>query len=162
MPFDNNGLLFNLFEQKVVSKEVVVLDKVYEECSYTSKGIVVQKLAFLKSKKNQVHTSELLPYPKFFNQLENNFINALIKLKLSEVEFENRKNQFLESADAKILLYGLKHKSENIIVVSEETEFSNDNKAFKKLPAICKMLDLDVKTLPEYLSTLQGINFEFK
>ena len=39
------------------------------------------------------------------------------KNKLSDIEFENRKNEFLESADTKLLLYSLYNKKEGIIIV---------------------------------------------
>lgn len=103
-----------------------------------------------------------MPTRKFFNQLEHNFINAAVKNKLSEVEFENRKNAFLNSADAKLLLYSQANSSENIVIVSEETEASNDNKSFKKLPAICKILNLEIITLPQLLERYDEIKVEFK
>lgn len=141
-----------------------MLDKVFEECKYTSKGIVVESLDYLKSKKNQVKTTELLPTTKFFNQLENQFINGSVKNRLSNVEFENRKDAFLESADVKLLLYGLsqRNSSEKLIIVSEETAVSNDNKSFKKLPAICHILNLEIITLPKLLELYDGIAVEFK
>jgi hypothetical protein len=94
LPFDKNNKLYNFFESKILSKEILILDKVYDECSYTAKGIVVKTLTYLNEKKNHIKTIDLLPNPKFFNQLENQFINGSIKNKLSLVEFENRKNQF--------------------------------------------------------------------
>jgi len=161
LPFDKNQILYNLFESKVKSEEIIILDKVYEECKYTSKGLVLKSINYLNDKKIRVKTEELLPTTKFFNQLENQFINGAIRNKLTEVEFENRKNAYLESADSKLLLFCLKNKNlfESILyVVTEETEFSNDNKSFKKLPAICKMLDINVLTLPDLINTYDEIN----
>lgn len=162
LPFDKNNILFDLIKSKIENGEIIVLDKVFEESSYTSKGIVVETLEYLKLKKNQINTIDILPSQKFFNQLENNFINGSAKNKLSSVEFENRKDEFMESADAKLLLYGIQKKREGMIIVSEETETNNDNKAFKKLPAICKFLDLDIITLPDLLKKYSEIEFEFK
>lgn len=161
LPFDKNQILYNLFESKVKSEEIIILDKVYEECKYTSKGLVLKSINYLNDKKIRVKTEELLPTTKFFNQLENQFINGAIRNKLTEVEFENRKNAYLESADSKLLLFCLKNKNlfESILyVVTEETEFSNDYKSFKKLPAICKMLDINVLTLPDLINTYDEIN----
>ena len=81
---------------------------------------------------------------------------------MTPVEFENRKTSFLNSADTKILLYALQDNSGDIVIVSEETEASNDNKSFKKLPAICKILNLSIITLPEMLKKYDEINLEFK
>ena len=54
------------------------------------------------------------------------------------------------------------HPLEEIILVTEETEGSNDQKAFKKIPAICKILNITVKTLPELLELFDDINIEIK
>ena len=161
LPFDRNNILYNFIKSKIESKNILILDKVYEECYYTAKGIVVNTLTYLSKKNNQVKTTNLLPNQKFFNQLENQFINGSVKNKLSEVEFEDRKNAFLDSADAKLLLYCLDNKDKDIVIVSEETESINDNKSFKKLPAICKILELKIITLPEYFEKSESIKFEF-
>ncbi|HSH50923.1 MAG TPA: DUF4411 family protein [Bacteroidales bacterium] len=161
LPFDRNNILYNFIKSKIESKNILVLDKVYEECYYTAKGVVVNTLTYLSEKNNQVKTTDLLPNQKFFNQLENQFINGSVKNKLSEVEFEDRKNAFLDSADAKLLLYSLKNKAKEVVIVSEETESINDNKSFKKLPALCKILEIKIITLPEYLEKSEDIKFEF-
>lgn len=164
LPFDMKDILFDYIKSKVESGEIVLLDKVFEECSFTSKGIVVKTLDYISKKKNQVNTIDLIPNRKFFNQLENQFINGSVRNRLNEAEFENRKNVFLNSADAKLLLYSIKNNgtTENkIIIVTEETEFSNDNKSFKKLPAICKILEIEVLTLPELLKKYDGIEIDF-
>ena len=162
LPFDNNNVLFDFIKLKIENEEIIVLDKVFQESLHTAKGIVIEKLDYLKLKKNQVNTTNLLPFPKFYNQLEHKFINGSAKNRLSTVEFENRKDAFLESADAKLLLYALKNKSDNVMIVSEETESNNDNKAFKKIPAICKFLNLDILTLPELFEKYPEISFEFR
>lgn len=162
LPFDKNDVLRNFIKQKIESKEIVILDKVYEECSYIAKGLVVKSLLYLNEKNNRIKTTDILPSQKFFNQLENQFINGSVKNKLSDVEFESRKNSFLESADTKLLLFSINNKADNIIIISEETESNNDNKSFKKLPTICKILELEIKTLPELLKLYKDIDFEIK
>lgn len=166
LPFDKNNVLYDNIKVKILHGEILLLDKVIEECQYTSQGIVLKSIDYLKEKKTHIKTIDLLPSKKFFNQLENNFCNASWKNQLTPAEFENRKNAFLESADAKLLLYCLKYKGEKplekITIISEESEASNDNKAFKKLPAICKMLDIEIITLPDLLKLYDDINVEFK
>ena len=88
--------------------------------------------------------------------------NGSVKNKLSDVEFEDRKNDFLNSADTKLLLYSLNNIKDEIVIVSEETVTNNDNKSFKKLPSICKILDLKILTLPELLNLYDEIEFEIK
>ncbi|MFS4466191.1 DUF4411 family protein [Maribacter sp. 2210JD10-5] len=161
LPFDKSGILYKFIKEKIENKEILVIDKVFEECRYTSKGLVLERLEYLRSKKNHEKTDLILPSKKFFNQLENNFINGSAKNKLTSVEFENRKGEFLESADAKLILYCLQNDNENITIVSEESESNNDNKAFKKLPSICKFLELEIITLPELIEKYEGINLTF-
>lgn len=165
LPFDKQNILFNFFKSKIEIKEFIILDKVFEESKYTSKGVVVEKLDYLSKKKNLIKTDKLLPTKKFFNQLDNQFINQGIKNKLDPVEFENRRNAFLNSADVKLLLFGIQscqNGFEPCSIVTEETEASNDNKSFKKLPAICKILDLEVFALPKLLEKAEGVDLIIK
>lgn len=164
LPFDKRSILYNLFQEKIENNEIILLDKVFEECKYTSKGIVIERLEYISKKKHHVKTEELLPSKKFFNQLENQFINGSAKNKLNLLEFESRKNAFLASADAKMILYCLqKQKSDDqIYIVSEETESGNDNKAFKKIPAICKIVNLKIITLPQLIGLYEGVDLEIK
>ena len=162
LPFDKNSILFNFIKTKVESKEIIVIDKVYEECSYVAKRIVVNELPFLKS--NTINTSEYLPDKQFFHYTDNDFVNAVAKNKLSPELFEVEKSKFLEGADAKLLLFCKNNK--NLItepcIITEETEGSNDNKPFKKIPTLCKTLLIDTITLPTLLSQLKGIDIVFK
>jgi hypothetical protein len=79
------------------------------------------------------------------------------------VEFENQKNLFIESADMKQVIFSLnlKKKGEQVILVTEETENSNDNKLFKKIPSICKELEIETMTLPELIAKYDGIDIGF-
>lgn len=161
LPFDKQKTLYNFIKDKIESKQILILDKVYDECVYTAKGIVLKELKYLKSKKNIINTTEILPTRKFFNQLENQFINGAVRNRLSDVEFENSKNEFLNSADAKLLLYSISNGSKENVIVSEETEASNDNKSFKKLPTLCKILNLNIMTLPDLLKSYKEIDLIF-
>lgn len=49
-----------------------------------------------------------------------------------------------------------------MILVTEETESSNDNKLFKKIPAICKELEIETITLPELIAKYDGIDIDFQ
>jgi len=75
LPFDTKNILYDLFQKKIESKQIIVLDKVFEECKFTSKGAVLKSLEYLATKSNQTKTSSLFPTQKYFNQLENQFIN---------------------------------------------------------------------------------------
>lgn len=172
LPFDKKGVLFQFFKSKIENADIIIIDKVLEECTYNSKGLVLEKLpyliekAFLKSSKVPYKTDSLLvPNTKqFFHQLNSVFVNTPIRRKLTDVEFENQKNSFIESADMKqvILALNLKNKGEQAVLVTEETESSNDNKLFKKIPAICKELEIETMTLPELIAKYDGIDIDFQ
>jgi len=77
------------------------------------------------------------------------------------------KEKFLQSADAKLILYSLKYnkeidmfKDDKMIIVTEESSTENDNKFIKKIPQIGKILELEVITLPEYFIRL-GIKINY-
>ena len=162
LPFDNNNILYDFFCLKVKNGEILILDKVIDECRYVAKGVIVNSLKYIESKDNQINTTNLFPDKKFFNLLENNFINTSVRNRLSDVQYENRKSAFLESADAKLLLYCIQNKDSGVVIVSEETDSDNDNKSFKKLPTICKMLHFSVMTLPQLILNYDEIKLDFK
>jgi hypothetical protein len=174
LPFDKKGVLFNFFKTKIEKGEIIIIDKVFQECTYNSKGIVITTLdylsdkTFLKSAKVPVKTDSLLaPSPaKFLRQVENQFVNTVVRRqkKLSDTEFENQKNSFLNDADMKqiILCLNLIKDGERVVLVTEETESSNDNKLFKKIPAICKELQIETMTLPELIAKYDGIDIDFQ
>ncbi|MBN1925894.1 MAG: DUF4411 family protein [Prolixibacteraceae bacterium] len=176
LPFDKNNVLFDLIKTKIQSGEIIIIDKVLEECTYNSKGIVLKKLdyltdkSFLKKYKIPYNTGGLIaPSPaKFLRQIDNQFVNTIVikQRKLTDVEYENQKNHFLENADMKLIILCLNLKRESIfsevVLVTEETEVSNDNKLFKKIPAICKELSIKTLTLPELIEKFDNILVEFR
>jgi len=165
IPFDKKSILFDFIKEKIEQGEIIIIDKVLTECEYNSKGLVLEKLdyltdkAFVKAAKVPYKTDSLIaPAPaKFLRQVDNQFVNAIVKKqrKLTEVEYENQKNRFLEDADMKLIILCLNliksNPDEEVILVTEETENSNDHKLFKKIPAICKELKITTMTLPELL-----------
>jgi hypothetical protein len=174
IPFDKRSILHDFFKKQIERGEIIIIDKVLEECTYNSKGLVIETLAFLKDKKflkaaKVPYKTEtmLAPSPvKFLRQVENQFVNAVVKRqrKLTETEFESQKTNFLDNADIKqiILCLNLLKDGEEVILVTEETESNNDNKLFKKIPAICKDLEIKTMTLPDLLSKFDGININVK
>ena len=155
LPFDKKGILFQFFKQKIESGEIIIIDKVLEECTYNSKGIVISTLNYLKDKdflkavKVPFKTDSLLaPAPaKLLRQVESQFVNTIVRKqrKLTDTEFENQKNKFLNEADMKqiILCLNLQKEEETVVLVT-----GRDRKVvmiinfFKKIPAICKELNI--------------------
>ncbi len=143
IPFDKSDTLKTYIREKISSGDIILLDKVAEEASFIKSGAVVKSLEFLKDKKLQTKTGHLLPFPKFFNMLDNELANHIQKSKLKEHEFEQEKNIYLETADAKFILYLLNEQKmlgiDETILITEETPTENDSKPFKKLPMICRI-----------------------
>ena len=165
LPFDNEGKLKTLIQTKVESGEIIVLDKVAEECGYVAGGIVLQQLDFLADKKNHTKTTDLFPPKAFFNMLDNQFVNYAIirKLNLTDEEYEARKTAYLDNADAKIILYAYAQSrlGIHITVVSEESSVGNDDKMYKKIPTICSSIDIDCIQMPELLQKFKEIEVKF-
>ena len=174
LPFDKKGVLLNFFKRKIQDGDIIIIDKVLEECKYTSKGIVLETIEYLKDKdfiksaRIPFKTDSLIaPSPaKFIRQVENQFVQIVVKnqRKISDAEFENQKDTFLNSTDIKliILCLNLINDGETVFLVTEETEYNNDNKLFLKIPAICKILNIQKLNLPELLSKLDDIDIDFQ
>ena len=167
LPFDQDGRLLKFIERKITAKEIIVLDAVYKECRGTAKGIIVEKLTCITDKKNRHNTEELLPPTKLFHHVEQDFANAMQKRRLTPEQFESLKDTYMESADFKLVLFALLEKGnldDEVIVVTEESATSNDNKAFKKIPAICGLSGINITCwdLPKFLKEVEGIDFAVK
>jgi hypothetical protein len=162
IPFDQDDSLKNFFKKKIESKEIIIIDKVAIESKRNAKGIITKSLEFIDDKKNQVKTDILLPEASFLRDLENRLCYVARKNTLNEFEFENRKQAFLEDADAKLLLFCLSNKGglnlDKFILVTEETRADNDGKLFKKLPELCDLLNIEHCNLPSLLIEHYNIN----
>lgn len=168
LPFDKNKILYNFFKEKIQSGEIILIDKVYIQCSFIAKGIIISELDFLnekdykKSAKIPFNTELIIPpnTRKFFHLLNSVFVNSVVKKvkNITEVEFENLKNSHLNDADMKLVLLSLNliDKGENVFLVTEETSESNDNKLFVKIPAMCRELGIACINLPELIKLYQN------
>ena len=174
LPFDKKNILFGSIKNKIASGEILIIDKIIEECEYTSKGIVLQMLDFLKDKtfnktnKLPLNTEFILPPApaKFYRMVDNNFVVTVLRAKLNDIQYDSQKTDFMNSADMKMILTVLNLKKdrpqEEIYLVTEETEVSNDNKVFKKVPAICSQLDIKTLNIQQLLDKFEGINIEIR
>ena len=174
LPFDNKTILFDAIKLKIANGEILVIDKIIDECAYTSKGIVLTSLVFLtdktfnKAHKLPLNTEFILPPApaKFYRQVDNQFVNGIQKNRLTETQYDSVKNDFMNSADMKLILTSLTLKKdypeEEIFLVTEETEVSNDNKVFKKIPAICSQLDVQTINIQQLIIKFDEISFEIK
>lgn len=170
LPFDINNTLYNHLKTEILEKRIIIVNNVIEESKYISKKIIREKLVYLfdsslKSCLIKEDNMVFLKPPKtFFNDLDNRFLVNGVKSKLRKEEYDNLRNKFLNSADSQIILYAdyLKRTNEDVQVLTEETPTSNDGKIFKKIPSICKMINVEALSLPKYLESLSDISIEVK
>ena len=188
LPFDKQNNLLNFIRSKIEASELIIIDAVYKECQIIAKGIILDTLFYLKDKNFKkdnevpVNTENIIaPSPaKFLRQVDNQFVIGIMKNRLSEAEYENRKEEFMRSADMRMILYylNLKQQAESqpwqsslfeedtnrkdIIIVTEETQANNDGKLFHKIPKICEILNIPIMTLPELLTEYDVIDALFK
>lgn len=162
LPFDKDSTLFDFMKTGVESGEFVIIDHVYKQCKWTARGLIIEKLPFLKE--HQTITTDLLPDKKFFHWLENDFKNSQICKKISSEEFENEKRKFTEDADVKMLLFCEKHKNSIITarILTDETGVNNDNKYFKKLPVLCTTMGIESIDLPSFFKEHDLIDVKSK
>jgi hypothetical protein len=166
LPFDENAILYDYIKRKFMSGEVLIVDGVYDECRFMAKGIVVRKLSFIGESKQLVKTDALIaPAPgKFLSQVDNNFVVWSQKNRLTPTQYESQKSAFLKSADLRQIILCLDHINKSpdveITIITEETEGANDNKLFKKIPAICGILGVGTMTLPELFRTYTNLHIQ--
>jgi hypothetical protein len=174
LPFDKQTILYEAIKSKIANGEIIVIDKIIEECEYLSQGIVLSQLPFLTEKSfNKTHklplnTEFLLPpaLAKFYRMVDNNFVITVLKNKLTETQYDSRKTDFMNSADMKLILTSLNimkdSPNEELFLATEESEFSNDDKLFKKIPAICSQLGIQTINIQQLIDKLEGIEIEIK
>ena len=157
--FDKGGKFTRFLEGQILAKNILVIDKVIEECELQGKGQVVNAFPFLKKAKYKTNTSTLTALPKFYRLVDNNFVNRSEKNRLNDAEYQIKKDEFLNSADLRMILFAYNNKdTDPVIIITEETGFSNDGKVFKKIPEICKSIGITTMSLPEFLSEYKAID----
>lgn len=152
LAFDENNRLFEFLKASLENESIVLIDKVFEESKYQAKGLVIKKLPFLNEKSLHTKTSEILPYPKFFNLIENQFCDAFQRNRLEDYEFEALKNEHLESADVKLVLLAKElMRNTEVALITEETRKQNDSKPFCKIPLMCDELKVNCISIADFL-----------
>lgn len=158
IPFDDGNVLSNFIRGKFDSNEMILLDKILEECKFVAKGLAVNSLPFIEEKKYVIKTDNLsiLAPKKFHRLLDNNYCVGIARKQLGDVEYSLAKDEYLKTGDAKVIIYvdHLIHNGcnkDDIVVVTEETENQNDGKLFKKLPLICEMKEIKTMNIAGYL-----------
>lgn len=156
-PFDKDNELFEWFKGKFDAKEIVVLDAIIDESRYLFQGLIVKTFPFLLVRNDLIiNTSDLLPNsPRRFDNLVNNNFSIRAIADNGKVDFSVLKQKFLLSGDGKLILYAyncLQNSDSEFCIVTEETRNPNDNKAFKKIPQLCEIIDAPCKNVVDVLS----------
>jgi hypothetical protein len=149
--------------EQVRQGSIIILDTVWEECHYVAQGIVVKELQELQEFVED--TTSLFPpsQRKLSNLLDENFCVKFKKNTLTEEEFLSQKQEYMKSADYKIIVKCLQPLTvfeKERCVITEETALSNDSKVFKKLPAIMRILNTPVVTISKFFKD-NGIDAEW-
>lgn len=146
--------LLRFIESQFQTGQLILLSSIHREAQLVQQGVAVDRMQFLHHPDWMFSDERLLPPSprKFSNLLENNFCIPPQKKRLSEEQFAQQKEAYMKTADARMILYALNHLESNPIVITEETLLSNDGKLFKKLPAICDILEMKHQTIAEWLA----------
>lgn len=172
LPFDKTGALKGLLKENFIKGKLIIIDKVVSELRPQGGGRFYDNLEFIHKESSDseyiTKTDTLLPYPRFIRRVDDHFCHKqeIISREIDRDQYEVLRNIFLETADCKIVLFAEKFLKQNnglllpetITVVSEESTANNDGKLFKKMPVICKQMNIDCCTLPELLKEHYKLN----
>ena len=163
LPFDKEGKLKDFLEERIMAKKIVVLEEIAQECKRQGKGQVVVALPFITQLKYKTSITGIRINKTLYNLIDNNFVNGSIKALLPEAEYQFEREKFTGSADFAMVLYAysLKEKEE-MVIITEETGYSNDGKPFKKIPDICGIIGVKTQNLPTFLKENNLIDLSVK
>ncbi len=162
LPFDKGNQLIPLISTLIKNGEMIVPEAVFEECKYLKKGIILEKLSFLKEKDfkdRQIKTDQLIPDKTFMNYVNHNFVNRTIFNKLDAPIQKAQKEAYIKSGDYSLLLCAyesVKDLKDSIFndeayILTEESTTENDNKFFYKIPKCCRVFGAKYIDLANYL-----------
>ena len=152
LPFDREEKLKIFLEENILSGRIIILEQVTDECKRLGKGQVIEAFPFIAQAKYKTSITGIQVNRAIYNLVDNNFINASAKALLTEDVYQLKRNEFIASADFALMLYSYSIKDkEDVVIVTEETGYSNDGKPFKKIPDICKIIGVKAENLPSFL-----------
>lgn len=155
-PFDTTNVIDDYLRANIASGSIIVLDKVFDEIKYLSNGLAVTAFPCLTNKHIVVSTKDLMPNRKFFNMLDNNFVDNAVKRRRFNDDIEgynNEKENYLKGADCALIVYAINNSTEldPIQILTEESRTQNDNKLFRKIPFICHQINIKTITTADFL-----------
>ncbi len=154
-PFDSTDALNAFLQTEIKNGSVIILDRVLKEIQFVSQGIAYKTFSCLKNKKFIRSTKDLIPPQRFYNMLDNNFVDrAMRNLKFRDDEngYQDARQSYLQGADCNMIVYAMKENTviDPIQILTEESVNLNDGKLFKKIPSICKELNIPTVNVVEY------------
>ena len=154
LPFDTQGIILPLLRARYDAGEIIIIDEVWTEAKRTSKGLAFDTFESIFEPFLIKKTPDLIPNKQFFHFLSNDFCDkAIIRLKdIDEAAFDLEKQKFIASADCRLVLLPFLDTGNKYIVITEETESTNDGKIFKKVPVLCKSAGIQCSTVSQYLN----------
>lgn len=162
LPFDKGNKLIPLISTLIKNGDMIVTEAIFEECKYLKKGIILEKLSFLKEKDfkdRQIKSDQLIPDKTFMNYVNHNFVNRTMFDKLDGPKQEAQKEAYIKGGDYSLLLSAyksVKNLKDNIFneeayILTEESATENDNKFFYKIPKCCGAFGAKHIDLASYL-----------
>jgi len=143
--------LIEFLNSKITSKEIIIIDKVYDELY----GGQIYIDLFKKIIEKRVEATTFL-----INNVKDTCVLFLNKIKENSKKFDDITEAMLgkklddyenKNADLYLIEYCVKLKSENkeVILITEESK--KEDKLLPKIPTICKEKNIMCKTLPYLL-----------
>lgn len=164
LPLDKEGQLISFIKRSLINRQMIIIDKVYEECRRLAQGEIINRMPFLKDKVFadlifNIDQDSVVPPPKFLNIVNEGFVVKAKFNELNEGQKQAQIERFFDGADYALLLCSYINKKkidgglfpEDILILTEESNASNDNKCFKKIPLCSKIIDVDTIGLTNYL-----------
>lgn len=164
-PFDSTENLDDHLREEIRNGSLIVLDKVLTESRHVAQGLAYNTFSCLREKKIARDSAELIPSNRFFNMLDNNFVDRVMKrTKFAEdiAGYTNERDKFLNSADCAMIVFAMNKNSvlDPIRILTEESVNQNDGKLFKKIPLICSELNIPTITAVDYLKQASSLRVE--
>lgn len=166
-PFDTVDSLNAYLLSEIRNGSLVILDKVLTESKYVSQGLAYSSFMCLHEKSIAVSTDELTPKRAFYNMVDNNFVDRIMKkMKFAddEVGYLNEREAFLNGTDCSIIIYAMNNGTniDPIQILTEENPNQNDGKLFKKIPSICGQLGIMTVNAVDFLKQTDSLSIEIK
>ncbi len=167
-PFDCTEALESYLRNEMEMGTLILLDKIVDEIRNVSQGIAYNTFTCMQDKKLVRSTIDLMPTSKFYNMLDNSFVDrSYKKLKLEDDEdaYMDAREAYVRGADCTMIVYAMKEQTtlEPIQILTEETPYQNDGKLFRKIPFICNTLNIPTINVVDYFKQhVEDLTIEVK